>query len=372
MTYGGFRYTSFMKPDRLYPLSHAPIHFHFRHSPADFVVTEIPLYDFSGEGEHLVLKVRKKGLTTWQMLELFSSHLGIRVRDIGYAGLKDKEAMTVQYISIHKSYEEALKSFSHPAIKILETTRHDNKLRIGHLKGNRFFIRLKKVSPTDATKIDSLLKWIAENGSPNYFGWQRFGREGDNFETARAVIEGKKKIRNRKTRDFLMSAYQSHLFNLWLSKRIELSRLFDGLKPAELKEVFVWNDDIIKAVHKEPHFFKLLPGDVAQHYPHGKLFTVSELHEEALRFKARDMSPTGILPGEKAKQATGLAWEMEKEFVEEVPAKGGRRYAWIWPEKLEGNYKKEEWHYELHVTLPKGSYATVLLEMIANRPIREV
>ncbi|WP_456450195.1 tRNA pseudouridine(13) synthase TruD [Hydrogenimonas sp.] len=361
-----------MKRDRLYPLSHAPVHFHFRQSPADFVVTEIPLYDFSGEGEHLILKVRKKGLTTWQMLEIFSAHLGVKVRDIGYAGLKDKDAMTVQYLSLHKKSEERLADFSHPAIKILETTRHANKLRIGHLKGNRFFIRLKKVSPTDAAKIDSLLAWIGENGSPNYFGWQRFGKEGDNFETARAVIEGKKRIRNRKTRDFLMSAYQSHLFNLWLAKRIEISRLFDGLKPKELKQIFVWNDEVIDAVAKTPHFFKLLPGDVAQHYPHGKLFTVSELGEEARRFQERAVSPTGILPGLKAKQATDLAWEIEKEFIEEVPAPGGRRYAWIWPEEVEGRYKKEEWHYELHFTLPKGSYATVVLEMIANRPLKEV
>jgi tRNA pseudouridine13 synthase len=356
----------------LYPLSHAPIYFHFKQSPADFVVTEIPLYDFAGEGEHLILKVRKKALTTWKMLEIFSNRLGIRVRDIGYAGLKDKDAMTIQYISVHRKHEEAIKSFSHDQIKILEMTYHNNKLRIGHLKGNRFFVRLKKVNPTDAKKIDSLLKWIAENGSPNYFGWQRFGREGDNYETAREIIEGKRKMRDRKKRDFLMSAYQSHLFNLWLSKRIEISRLFEGLKPKELKDLFVWNDEIIKQIHKTPHFFKLLPGDVLQHYPHGKLFTVDDLHEEAGRFKNHDVSPTGLLSGQKAKQATGLAWEIEKEFVEEVPAQGGRRYAWIWPEEIEGRYKKEEWHYELHFTLPRGSYATVVLEMIANRPVREV
>jgi len=361
-----------MKLDRLYPLSHAPIYFHFKQSPADFVVTEIPLYDFAGEGEHLILKVRKKALTTWKMLEIFSNRLGIRVRDIGYAGLKDKDAMTIQYISVHRKHEEAIKSFSHDQIKILEMTYHNNKLRIGHLKGNRFFVRLKKVNPTDAKKIDSLLKWIAENGSPNYFGWQRFGREGDNYETAREIIEGKRKMRDRKKRDFLMSAYQSHLFNLWLSKRIEISRLFEGLKPKELKDLFVWNDEIIKQIHKTPHFFKLLPGDVLQHYPHGKLFTVDDLHEEAGRFKNHDVSPTGLLSGQKAKQATGLAWEIEKEFVEEVPAQGGRRYAWIWPEEIEGRYKKEEWHYELHFTLPRGSYATVVLEMIANRPVREV
>jgi tRNA pseudouridine13 synthase len=360
-----------MKPDRLYPLSHAPVRFYFRQSPADFVVTEIPLYDFSGEGEHLILKVRKKGLTTWEMLEIISNHLGIRVKEIGYAGLKDKNALTVQYISLPKTHEEKLATFSHPAVKILEVTRHNNKLRIGHLRGNRFFIRLKKVGPTDAAKIDSLLEWIETNGMPNYFGWQRFGKEGDNFETARAIVEGRAKMRNRRKRDFLMSAYQSHLFNLWLSKRVEISRLFEGLEPKELKSVFVWNDEIIDAVAKEPHFFKLLPGDVCQHYPHGKLFTVSELEEEARRFRERRMAPTGILPGEKGWHATGLAWEIEKEFVEEIPAKGGRRYAWVWPEEVEGRYKKEEWHYELHFTLPKGSYATVLLEMLANRPIRE-
>lgn len=360
-----------MKPDRLYPLSHAPVHFHFRQTPTDFVVTEIPLYDFSGEGEHLILKVRKKSLTTWQMLDVLSAHLGIKVRDIGYAGLKDKHAMTIQYLSVHRKHEEALKNFVHDQIKIIETTYHDNKLRIGHLKGNRFFIRLKKVSPTDAVKIDSLLQWIEENGSPNYFGWQRFGKEGDNFETAREIIEGKRTMRHRKKRDFLMNAYQSHLFNMWLSKRIEISRLFDALKPKELKEVFVWNDEIIQQIHREPHFFKLLPGDVAQHYPHGKLFTISDLREEAGRFRSRDISPTGMLPGMKGKQATGLAWEIEKEFVEAVPAQGGRRYAWIWPEAIEGVYKKETWHYELHFTLPKGSYATVLLEMIANRPLKD-
>ncbi|WP_456485861.1 tRNA pseudouridine(13) synthase TruD [Hydrogenimonas sp.] len=359
-----------MKLDRLYPLSHSPIEFHFRQTPSDFVVTEVPLYPFSGDGEHLILKIRKKGLTTWQMLEILSAHIGTKVRDIGYAGLKDKDAMTIQHISINKKHEKALENFSHEQIKILETTYHENKLRIGHLKGNRFFIRLKKVSPTDAKKIDSLLGWIEKNGMPNYFGWQRFGKEGDNFETARQIIDGKLKMRNRKKRDFLISAYQSHLFNLWLCKRIEISRLFAGLAPKELQKVFVWGDEIIKTIHKEPHFFKLLSGDIVEHYPHGKLFTVDNLHEEAKRFQARDISPTGLLSGEKATHATGLAWEIEKDFVEEVPARGSRRYAWIWPKEIEGLYKKEEWHYELHFTLPKGSYATVMLEMIANRKIQ--
>ncbi len=357
-------------PDRLYPLSHAPIDFHFRQTPSDFVVTEIPLYDFSGEGEHMILKVRKKDLTTWQMIEILSSHLGIRSREIGYAGLKDRNAMTLQYLSVHRKYEQAVENFSHDKIKIVERHLHNNKIRIGHLKGNRFFIRLKKVNRTDARKIDSLLEWIGANGLPNYFGYQRFGRDGDNYKTAKEVIEGKRKIRERKKRDFLISAYQSHLFNLWLSKRIEISRLFDALSVKELKEVYVWGNEVIKQIKKEAHFFRLLPGDLANHYPHGKLFGVEDVVEESKRMKERRISPTGLLCGEKTKHAADIAWIVEKEYVEAVPARGSRRYAWIWPEEIEGEYKEQVAHYELHFTLPKGSYATVLLEMIANRPIR--
>ncbi len=359
-----------MKPDRLYPLSHAPVYFYFRQTPADFVVTEIPLYEFSGKGEHLILKIRKKGITTWQLLEILSSHLGVKTRDIGYAGLKDKNAMTIQFVSLHKKYEDALKSFSHAQIRILEKSLHSNKLRIGHLKGNRFFIRLKKVNRTDAKKIDSLLKWIEENGLPNYFGYQRFGQKGDNFKTAREIMEGRYKMRDRKKRNFLISAYQSHLFNLWLSKRVEISRLFEGLNAKELKEVFVWNDKIIESIRRESHFFRLLPGDIASHYPHGRLFTISDIAEESIRLRKKEITPTGLLCGNKSKYSTGIAWEIEKEFADaEIPAQGSRRFAWVWPEEIEGSYKEHEAHYELHFTLPKGSYATVVLEMLANRPI---
>ncbi len=356
--------------DRLYPLSHSPVHFHFKQTPSDFVVTEIPLYEFSGDGEHLILKIRKKGLTTWQMVNVLSSHLGIKAREIGYAGLKDKDAMTLQHISLPRKYEKSLESFSHPQIRILERTYHNNKIKTGHLKGNRFFIRLKKVGKTDAAKIDSLLKWISENGSPNYFGYQRFGRNSDNYETAKQLIDKKLRIRDRKRRDFLISAYQSHLFNLWLSKRIEISRLFDSLTLKELKKLFVWGDESIRQIKREAHFFRLLPGDLLSHYPHGKLFQIEDLKEESVRFKNRQTSPTGLLCGEKTKLAADIAWMVEKEFTQSVPARGSRRYAWIWPEEIEGVYKEQVAHYELHFTLPKGSYATVVLEMIANRPIK--
>lgn len=360
----------YMKLDRLYPLSHSPIHFHFKQTPSDFVVTEIPLYNFIGSGEHLILKVRKKGLTTWQMLEILSNYLGVGIKEIGYAGLKDKDAMTIQHISIHRKYEDKLNGFSHKKIKILETTYHNNKLRIGHLKGNKFFIRIKKVNHIDAKKIDSLLKWISKNGAPNYFGYQRFGRDGKNFQIAREIVEGKCKIRNKKRKNFLISAYQSHLFNLWLSKRIEISRLFNGLNLKELKNIFEWSDEIIRHIYKQQHFFKILPGDVANHYPYGKLFIVDNLEIEANRMFNKEICPTGPLSGKRCKHSTGIAWEIEKEFIEDILAKGSRRYAWIWPEDVQGFYKQEVAHYELSFMLPKGSYATVILEMIANCSIR--
>ena len=105
-----------------YYLNHSQIDVYFKQSKDDFVVTEIPLYEFTGEGEHVILKIRKKDLTTWDALEIIASKVGCRSRDIGYAGLKDKNAMTVQYISILKKFEDKIDTFEHPQIKILEKT----------------------------------------------------------------------------------------------------------------------------------------------------------------------------------------------------------------------------------------------------------
>jgi tRNA pseudouridine13 synthase len=121
---------------------------------SDFVVEEIPLYEFSGEGEHLVLFVRKKNMSTLELVSAIAKYLKIKNKDIGYAGLKDKHAMTKQYISLHKKHEADLGNFNHENVKILSKTYHNNKIRIGHLQGNRFFIKLKKVNPTSAQKID--------------------------------------------------------------------------------------------------------------------------------------------------------------------------------------------------------------------------
>ncbi|MFV0482144.1 MAG: tRNA pseudouridine(13) synthase TruD [Campylobacteraceae bacterium] len=363
--------------NRLFFMSHSPIkQAHFSKNSSDFIVDELPLYEFSGSGEHLVLHVRKKDLTTWQMLNDLSDFTGAKLRDFGYAGLKDKDGMTVQYISIHKNYEEKLKSFSHEKVKILNTTYHNNKIKIGHLKGNRFFIRLKKVLPTDALKITNACEKIKLEGYPNYFGYQRFGKGGNNYEDGKAVLLGKKRENNKKIRDFLISAYQSELFNRWLSKRIEISKLFESFDVNEMGKILPWDKGILKEIKKQPQFFKMINGDVLHHYPHGKAFICEDLSAENERFLKKDITITGFLVGGRAMQSEGIAKNIEDEFFAEAlpfmdKLDGARRFAWNFVEDFEYRYKEEDAHFELNFTLQKGSYATVVLEEILGRFLDE-
>ncbi len=357
--------------NRNYYLNHSPIPFHFAQSPRDFVVDEIPLYEFSGEGEHLILHIRKKNLTTWEMVDILCSSTGVKAKEIGTAGLKDKNALTTQYISVPARIEEAIDRFEHPQIKILSKQLHNNKIRTGHLKGNRFFIRLKKVLPVAAAKLDEALKHIKQEGMPNYFGYQRFGNDGDNYKIGQEIAEGKRKERNKKKAKFLASAYQSHLFNLWLSRRIEISRLISGLTSQEASEVLNWDQKLIKQLQKQEHPFKMLPGDLCMHYPYGALFYAEQLEDEAALFAKKDRTPTGLLAGKKVKKSDGIAHTVEKEFDLPTQEDGSRRYAFVFPEDIESEYKEDKAWYELHFTLPKGSYATVLIEELAKREIRE-
>ena len=355
--------------DRFYSLGHASIDFHFRQTPRDFVVEEIPLYEFSGEGEHLILFVRKKNLSTNEMIGQIARYLGIKNREIGYAGLKDKHAMTKQYISLHKRYEEAMEGFNHEAIKIISKTYHKNKIKIGHLRGNRFYIKLKKVNPTSAIKIDEALKNIDKQGMPNFFGYQRFGNDGDNHIIGEKLAKGEARERNPRVKKLLINAYQSHLFNLWLSRRLEINSLVATFGVIELEPLLNLPNSELQKMKKQEHLFKLMDGDIMEHYPHGRLFEFSGEQEDIERFNERNISITGLLCGKKATHANGVARVIEKEYDDEINADGARRYAWIYPTDMEGRFNQVEAQYELNFTLPKGSYATVLLEEIAKRKL---
>jgi tRNA pseudouridine13 synthase len=360
--------------NRLFSLNHSAINAHFSKNSKDFVVTENPLYEWSGEGEHLVLKIRKKDITTWSMLKELSRVTGVKEREFGYAGLKDKDGSTVQFISMPKIKEHTLENFSHDKIKIIEKHYHKNKLKIGHLKGNHFFIRLKKVNPTDALKLKEAVKAIKTNGFANYFGYQRFGKDGDNYEYAKEILSGKKKERNKKMKKFFISAYQSHLFNLWLSKRVEISKLFQSFDEKEIFELLNMPKESIKQIKAQPSFFKMLPGELMHHYPYGKVFICEDLEAESQRFFQKDITPTGLLCGKRAQNSTGIAGNYEKDITKEAEEfidqmNGARRFAWIWAEGLEMKYVEEKAQVELNFSLPKGSYATVILEELLHQVV---
>jgi tRNA pseudouridine13 synthase len=347
----------------LYPLN-VQNEFLFNSTSRDFIVEEIPLYAFSGEGEHLIIKIRKKDTTTWEMLETLASHLGIKKREIGYAGLKDKHAMTIQYISILKKHQDKIEHFNHDKIKVLDSYIHNNKIRIGHLKGNRFHIRLKKVFGIQKEKIESTLKWIEKYGVPNYFGTQRFGNSKQNWSDGKAILEGKLKIRDRSKKEFLINAYQSYLFNNWLSHRIELSLVLQKFSEDEAEKIMQLPSGALKNTKKQTHFFKLLEGDLMMHYPHGRLFELEDIQNESKRFFNQDIAPTGLLSGNKTKRSQKIANEFEKQYDQNIASMGVRRYAWIFVENIEGKYNAERAHYELSFMLPKGCYATNVLDVL--------
>lgn len=359
--------------------THTPINVYFSKNSNDFVVRENQLYDFSGDGEHLILQIQKKDLTTHEALKILSAFSGVKIRDFGVAGLKDKEGMTTQFISLPIKFKNILENFSHEKLKIISTNRHNNKIRIGHLKSNTFFIRLKKVLPLHAQKLENVLKQIDKNGFPNYFGYQRFGKLGDNFDIGQEILLGNmKKKFNPKMQNFFISAFQSELFNRWLSKRIEISRFINDFSEHEVKQIYGFDSKIYKELKNQEQFFKLFNGEVLGHYPYGKVFLCENLSEELEHFKNRNKTSMGALIGKKCFKSTGIAKKIEDEIFDFADKflsslNGTRRYAWIWISDLEYKYDEQNAHFLFSFTLPKGAYATVFLnEIIGENKFFEI
>lgn len=365
---------------KLFHLTHSPIECYFHPSVRDFVVREIPLYEASGAGEHLMIFVRKKELSTFEMVEILSNVLGIKSAQIGYAGLKDKHATTYQYLSIPRAFESRLSACStilnERGIKVLECRVHTNKLRVGHLKGNNFFMRLKKLTPIEAQKAINALEILKVSGFANYFGNQRFGKDGQNYQEGEKILENLRITRDKKIARFLLSAYQSHLFNLWLLERMRLNKMIESCSPRELVssaggygvlDSVLCDERVVRELKAQEQFFKLLRGDVAVHYPYGKAFVLDDVRAESTRFIQRQISPSGALCGKKLLSAQDVALEIERVFVDSrLREVGSRRYAWVWAQDVAYTYKPEVAQMELSFSLPKGSYATIFLETLKN------
>jgi tRNA pseudouridine13 synthase len=188
----------------------------------DFIVTELPLQQPCGEGEHIWLDVEKNGANTAFVAEKLAEAASVQERDVGYAGLKDRYAITRQWFSIYLPKGEApdLTQLQHPEFKILSQSRHLKKLRRGDLQGNRFRIVLRDVTG-DRDAIEANLRDVESHGAPNYFGAQRFGHDGGNVEQGRAMLAREIRVRNPKKKSIYLSAVRSFVFNEVLALRIQ-------------------------------------------------------------------------------------------------------------------------------------------------------
>ena len=311
-----------------------------RTAPQDFLVEELPAYLPSGEGDHLYVQFQKEGHTTAHVLRELGLQLGVRDRDIGVAGLKDRHAVTTQWISLPAKYEARLGQFALSGVQILQTSRHSNKLGLGHLQGNRFTVRVRSAAG-QAERAAELAAELARLGVPNYFGPQRFGLGGLNAEEGLRVLRGKSKLKDPRVRRFLTSSVQSAVFNRFVSLRLE------------------------RGV-----FRQVLAGDMAKKHTTGGVFLVEDALAESPRAEAGEISATGTLFGKKTRPLTLEAGALEQEALAAfglTPAafaqrRGDRRLTRVFPSDL--SVLPQADGYSLSFALPKGSFATSVLREV--------
>ncbi|MEJ2764067.1 tRNA pseudouridine(13) synthase TruD [Photobacterium sp. MCCC 1A19761] len=218
--------------------------------PEDFVVNEILGYTFAGTGEHFMVKIRKTGENTKYVVNELAKACGVKSRDVSWAGLKDRHAVTEQWLSVHLpgKPDPDLSAFeaTHPGVEILETARHDKKLRPGDLQGNWFELRLTELDQPQ--EVIARLEQVAARGVPNYFGEQRFGHHGNNVVKARSWGNDEFRVRDKSKRSFYLSAARSWLFNQVLSARIAQGQVHTLLPGDYLQAPTEGQDQVIDAV----------------------------------------------------------------------------------------------------------------------------
>jgi tRNA pseudouridine13 synthase len=338
----------------------------FSPSPERFLVEEIPAYTPAGEGEHTYLWIEKRDLTTPQAIARLASALGVRDRDVGYAGLKDKRATTRQWVSLPRVELDRARAVTSPELRVLEAARHGNKLRVGHLRGNRFEVVLTDDDPAaagdaaaGAGALAERLRTLAETGVPNRFGEQRFGVAGDNAAVGMAILRGERNERDHRRRRILLSAAQSAVFNRVLERRAESG----GLRLVR-------------------------PGDVLQKTASGGLFVSEDPSVDQPRVDAGEVVPTGPLPGgrEVEPPVGSPARALEDAALADVGATrdefaragrdlpGARRAVVLAvtlgePAVVIEPAEPGRFAVRLRFTLPAGGYATVVVaELGATQP----
>lgn len=323
----------------------------FRSQPEDFQVDEIDGFPAHGEGEHLLLTLRKRGLTTSEVARRLAQWAGIGEVGIGYAGLKDRHAVTTQRFTVHLPRRVApdLATLASEQLEIVDSAWHNRKLPRGALEGNRFTLVLRQIEGARAA-IEDRLQAIADRGLPNWFGEQRFGRGGNNVNQALAMFEGRRV--KREQRSMLLSAARSELFNRVLSARVTDGSWERGL------EGEVW----------------MLAGSRSVFGPEAWSETLAE------RLATFDIHPSGPLWGEGEPRVQGECAALESQVLGEgygTALRAGLETARLKQERraLRQQASGLQWHWrdpatlELRFTLVPGSYATALLHELG--PVRE-
>lgn len=203
--------------------------------PEDFIVQEIYPEQFSGDGEHHYVLIEKQSENTHWLAKQLAEFCSVDEKSIGFAGLKDRNALTRQWFSIQMpgKTEFNWQGFDQPNWKILKTALHNKKLRRGDHLGNRFVLTIRDVQPSP--DLETRLANIKKLGVPNYFGEQRFGVGGENLNLAEQWFVGGRRIKNRKQKGFALSAARSYLFNQLLSKRVAIGNWHE-LIPGDLAD----------------------------------------------------------------------------------------------------------------------------------------
>ena len=347
-----------LKPVRAPGLPAPPIRARYKASPEDFVVDEIPAYRPSGAGEHVFVRIEKVGISTPVAIERICTALDLNPRRVGYAGLKDAQAVARQWLSFEGVEPATLEALTLTSIRVLETGPHDNKLRIGHLVGNRFEVVLRAEAADGFTAdelaaVDANLAWLGSHGVANWVGEQRFGRNGRNLEKGLKLLAGRgggyARAMDKRMQRLMLAAVQSEVFNHVLAERVDDYDRFEA-------------------------------GDVAWLHRNGACFVVEDVDEANRRAADFELSPTGPLPGPKMLRAEGDQGALEADVMEALgldardfgsvrgaAVPGARRPLRVAltdavSEPVSGGLR-------LTFALDKGAFATaVLRELVADPP----
>ncbi len=319
---------------------------HLGPEPEDFQVSELARYSPVGEGDHCFLRIRKRGITSWEAAARVAKALGRRPGDVGMAGIKDRWAVTEQWISVPDVDPAAALELSLSEVEILEAARHGNKLRTGHLAGNRFVVGLRQVCDQAQSRGSAILQRLSADGAYHYFGPQRFGARGDNAERGRGLLAGRVKIRDRRQRRLVLSALQSEIFNRYLVARVA--------EPLSVP----WE------------------GELVQKTDSGGIFPAEDLQEVAGRMARREVVITGPMFGPKMRRPPegSRAWDLEQQVLSDAGlqqsafdrykriAPGSRRPLLLRPRDAGVSDEGTRVWFEL----PPGGYATVILREITK------